>query len=94
MLANNHYVVLSYDWDNGPLMEVGAVTWCDGETGCAGPISSENSLIGSHSYDRAGRGGIAGLANSNYVVLTPALAATHTITWAAGASWYWSTAIM
>jgi hypothetical protein len=72
ILANNHYVVLSYDWDNGPLMEVGAVTWCDGENGCAGPISSANSLIGSHSYDRAGRGGIAGLANSNYVVLTPA----------------------
>ena len=72
VLVNSHYVVISYDWDNGSLVDVGAVTWCDGETGCTGPISSENSLTGSHAYDRAGRGGVAGLANGNFVVLSPA----------------------
>jgi hypothetical protein len=72
VLINNHYVVSCYDWDNGPLIDVGAVTWCDGETGCTGPITTENSLTGVHAYDRAGKGGIAGLLNANYVVLTPA----------------------
>ena len=72
VLINNNYVVSSYDWDNGSLIDVGAVTWCDGESGCAGLISSENSLTGLHAYDRAGKGGVAGLANASYVVLSPA----------------------
>jgi len=72
VLINNDYLVSCYDWDNGSLIDVGAVTWCNGETGCTGPISSENSLTGVHAYDRAGRGGVTGLANANYVVLTPA----------------------
>ena len=72
VLINNHYVVSSYDWDSGSLIDVGAVTWCHGESGCTGPITSENSLTGVHAYDRAGRGGVAGLPNASYVVLTPA----------------------
>ena len=27
-------------------MDAGAVTWCNGDTGCSGPVSSQNSLVG------------------------------------------------
>lgn len=72
VLVNSHFVVSSYDWDQGSLVDIGAVTWCNGETGCSGPITSENSLTGGHVFDRAGRGGVTGLPNGNFVVLTPA----------------------
>lgn len=71
VLDNSNYVVSSSDWDHGSVVDVGAVTWCSGETGCAEPISTENSLTGSRAYDRAGSGGVAGLVNGNFVVLSP-----------------------
>jgi hypothetical protein len=86
VLANNHYVVLSSDWDNGSVVDVGAVTWCNGETGCTGPVSTQNSLIGSKAFDRAGNGGVAGLVNGNYVVLSPdwAFRKFGAVTWCDG----------
>jgi len=70
-LANGNYVVDSTLWDNGATADVGAVTWCSGTIGCTGAVSTANSLYGSTANDYAGWGSIFGLANGNYVVLTP-----------------------
>ena len=67
-LANGNYVVGSENWDNGPIADAGAATWCDGTTGCAGAMSVSNSLVGTADQDRVGRDGITALSNGNYVV--------------------------
>jgi hypothetical protein len=68
VLANSHYVVRSSTWDNGFLVDAGAVTWCDRDVGCSGAVSAANSLVGSGTYDQVGNDGIAALSNQNYVV--------------------------
>jgi hypothetical protein len=55
ILAGGAYVVPSIDWSNGAVPSVGAVTWCPA-TGCFGPVSGANSLIGSAPTDRVGEG--------------------------------------
>jgi CSLREA domain-containing protein len=70
-LSNGHYVVRTAFWDNGPLQDVGAVTWCDGNTGRSGTISNANSLIGTVAGDKIGNGGTRRLTNGNYVVNSP-----------------------
>ena len=66
-LTNGNYLVASQAWDNGAVMDAGAVTWGNGTSGVAGTISSANSLVGSTFNDRVGIGTIA-LSNGNYVV--------------------------
>lgn len=68
-LANGNYVVGSTNWDNAVAGEpnAGAVTFCNnGITGCAGPVTAANSLIG----DLPGTitGFPVALTNGNYVV--------------------------
>jgi CSLREA domain-containing protein len=65
-LTNGHYVVSSPAWDNGPLADVGAVTWCNGTTGRSGPVTASNSLVGNQLSDAVGRWTVP-LANGNYV---------------------------
>ena len=61
-LSNGSYVVLSVKWSNS----TGAVTWCDGGTGCVGEVSSSNSRLG------MGAGAaLLVLSNGNYVVGDP-----------------------
>lgn len=68
-LSNGNYVVASSNWNNGIAGSVfGAVTWANGSSGITGPVSAVNSLIGTHSYDRIGAGGVTALSNGNYVV--------------------------
>lgn len=45
-LLNGNYVVRSESWDNGATMNAGAVTFGDGTSGTVGPISSNNSVVG------------------------------------------------
>ena len=49
----------------------GAATWGSGTAGVRGTISSANSLVGSEYGDGVGSGGVAVLANGNYVVCSP-----------------------
>ncbi len=75
-LTNGNYVVLSQFWDNGPVLDAGAVTWASGSSGVVGPVSSANSLVGSSAHDEIGYnilGGISvvALSNGNYVVASP-----------------------
>ncbi len=70
-LSNGNYVVRSYAWDFGGIVDAGAVTWGNGTTGSSGAVSDSNSLVGSSAFDQVGSQSVAGLANGNYVVLSP-----------------------
>lgn len=70
-LGNGHYVVLIQTWDNGAVVDAGAVTWCNGTTGRTGSISSSNSLVGSTTGQFLGANGITMLTNGHYVVPNP-----------------------
>lgn len=69
-VANGNYVVVSPFWSNGTIITVGAVTWVKGGSPVSGVVSPENSLVGSFPSDYVGSGGIAVLANGNYVVIS------------------------
>jgi hypothetical protein len=76
VLSNGNYVVVSPFWDNGATVDVGAVTWGDGATGIAGPVSAANSLVGRSTGDKVGHGlsswtGLTILDNGSYVVRSP-----------------------
>jgi hypothetical protein len=88
-LNNGHYVVNSCEWDNGAVVDAGAVTWGDGTTGSTGPVSASNSLVGATAGDRVGFGGVIPLRNGNYVVGSPnwdngAVSDAGAVTWGAG----------
>ena len=70
-LPNGNYIARSPDWDNGTLIDAGAVTWRSGWQASAGLISGTNSLIGSTAQDKVGNGGILVLTTGNYVVISP-----------------------
>ena len=89
VLSNGHYVVSNRGWDHGGIQNVGAVTWGNGQTGISGPVSPENSLVGSTAGD--GVGDVGALANGNYVVISTswdngAIPDVGAVTWANGAS--------
>ncbi len=74
-LSNGNYVVISFKWDNGAIIDAGAVTWGNGTTGTSGPVSAANSLVGSTAGDQVGCDEVSGeelpggdLSNGNYVV--------------------------
>lgn len=66
-LFNGHYVVSSNFWDNGSIIDAGAVTWCNGNTGRKGTISPANSLVGTQNNDSIGWR-VLPLNNGHYVV--------------------------
>ncbi len=67
-LSNDNYVIVSRDWANGAVPNVGAATFGNGTSGVSGTISSANSLLGSTADD--GVGEVTALRNGNYVVAT------------------------
>jgi hypothetical protein len=71
LLTSGAYVVTSQSWDNGVIADVGAVTWCDGEIGCTGVISSTNSLVGSVAGDQVGSGSVEEIINGDYLAFSP-----------------------
>ncbi|MBL9160907.1 MAG: SUMF1/EgtB/PvdO family nonheme iron enzyme [Verrucomicrobiales bacterium] len=90
-LTNGNYVVSSYNWGNGAVANVGAVTWGNGTSGVSGVISSSNSLIGSRANDNVGSGNVTALSNGNYVVMSHvwdngAVANAGSVTWGNGTS--------
>ncbi len=70
-LSNGNYVVSSPRWDNGSILDAGAVVWCDGNIGSTGTINPSTSILGTGSYHQIGRGGITPLTNGNYVISSP-----------------------
>ncbi len=69
-LTNGNYLVGSPNWDNGTVVNAGAITWGDGTTGTVGTISTTNSLVGSSANDGISYT-MAALTNGNYVVGSP-----------------------
>lgn len=70
-LPNGNYIVRCGGWDNGSTVDASSLTWGNGATGVSGVINSSNSLVGSHTNDNLGSGGISKLTNGNYVVSSP-----------------------
>jgi Repeat of unknown function (DUF5650)/Putative Ig domain len=90
-LLNGNYVVVSSAWDNGPVVDAGAVTWGNGVTGTSGIVGSANSLIGASENDQVGTYGVAVLSNGNYVASSPmwdngTLSDAGATTWGNGAT--------
>jgi Repeat of unknown function (DUF5650) len=67
-LNNGNYVVISPNWDNGAVINVGAATLASGTSGNSGAVSAANSLVGSTANDFVGIGGVTALSSGNYVV--------------------------
>src|SRR5699024_1973282 len=63
-LPNGGYLVRSPNWDNGSVVDAGAVTWGSPAGGVAGIISAANSLVGSSRSDLVGSGVLI-LSNGN-----------------------------
>jgi Repeat of unknown function (DUF5650)/MBG domain (YGX type) len=90
-LTNGNYVVSNLSWDNGALVNAGAVTWGSGTTGATGIISASNSLVGTTAYDNIAIRGVTALTNGNYVVSTSnwdngAIVDAGAVTWGSGMS--------
>jgi hypothetical protein len=74
-LTNGNYVVSNPTWDNGPVPDVGALTWGDGTKRITGFVSAANSLIGTTAGDKIGNCcygfyTIKALNNGNYVLVS------------------------
>lgn len=69
-LTNGNYVVYSTSWNNGAVVDAGAVTWGSGTAAITGTVSSANSLVGTTANDQAGFNSVIALTNGNYVVST------------------------
>jgi hypothetical protein len=67
-LTNGNYVVVAPRWDNGGVVDAGAVTFASGTVGVVGAIDPTNSLVGSSPNDRVGDNGVRALAQGNYLV--------------------------
>lgn len=74
-LTNGNYVVNTPGFDDGPIQNIGAVTWGNGSVGISGLVSSENSLVGRSQGD-SGSSTVTALTNGNYVVSSPSWDAT------------------
>ena len=76
VLSNGNYLVSFPEWDNGAVANVGAVTWCSGTSGCQGPVSTANSLVGSTAEDMVGYdafydySSVVVLNDNNYLVIS------------------------
>ena len=69
-LSGGNYAVRSWDWDLGPIVDAGAVTWGNGLTGTRGAITAANSLVGSTAGDLVGGWAVMALADGSYVVFS------------------------
>lgn len=89
MLGDGNCLVGSPSWDNGSVVDAGAVTWIDSRIGITGPVSATNSLVGSFSRDVIGMdfSWVTALENGNFVVSSPFWNnSTGAVTWSSGAA--------
>ncbi len=91
-LSNGNYVVRSFNWRNGTVVNAGAVTWGSGTSGVSGVVSVANSLVGSTASDQVGLGGVTTLSNGNYFVRNPnwdngAIVNAGAVTWGKRRQW-------
>lgn len=74
VLPNSNYFIGSPAFDNGSVVNAGAVTWCSGISATTGTISSGNSLLGSTTSDNIGDGLLSSgsfyLPNGKFILLS------------------------
>ena len=68
-LPGGNYLVPAPDWDNGALVDVGAVAFGNGTTGLSGTLGPSNALVGSAANDHVGDE-VMVLPGGNYLVLS------------------------
>src|SRR5690606_20657932 len=83
--------VSSSEWDNGGIVDAGAVTWRNGTSDSGGVVSASNSLVGGSAQDHIGSTGVVALSNGHYVVNSPdwdngGLGDAGAVTWRDGSS--------
>lgn len=73
VLKRGGFVVMSPRWDNGTLLDAGALTFGNGAGPITGAVSASNSLVGSDHYDYVGNptGAFLALSNGSFVAVTP-----------------------
>jgi Repeat of unknown function (DUF5650) len=71
-MSNGNFVVRSPWWDNGLVVDAGAVTWANGTTRTSGAVGVANSLVGTTSGDGVGAGYRPIVANGDgsYIVFS------------------------
>lgn len=89
-LSGGNYVIASPLWDRGEIVDAGAATIANGNTGLFGTIFAGNSLMGARSGDRVGSG-LLEVGAGNYVIASPeydlpGAADVGAVTWANGAN--------
>ena len=89
VLTNGNYVTRTSSWDNGAIVNAGAVTWGNGATGTVGTVSAANSIVGSAASDMVGNTAVVALTNGNYLVGSPSwrnggVARAGALTWGNG----------
>src|SRR4029077_18200183 len=72
-LGNGNLLIQTPNWTNpaNGAGNAGAVTLFTDTTPVTGPITPSNSLVGTTAQDFVGSGGVLGLGNGNYVVISP-----------------------
>ncbi len=65
-LSNGNYVVRSPNWNNGAVVDAGAVTWRSGTDFIGAIVSEANSFVGTQADQNVG--GVSPLPNGNYVI--------------------------
>lgn len=67
-LQGGNYLVGSASWDNGAIVDAGALTYSDGANGLTGAVLPANSLVGGAASDAVGVSGVTLLSTGHYVV--------------------------
>ena len=70
-LYTSNYAVISSNWDNGALVDAGAVSWGSGTAGSSGAVSNVNSVVGLKASGFTGTTVTPLGVNGNYVILNP-----------------------
>ena len=70
-LQNGNYVVASPSWDNGDVLNAGAVTFARGNAPTSLVVGPANSLVGSTQEDQIGSNNVQALLGGGYVVGSP-----------------------
>lgn len=76
-LLSGNMIITNQLWDNGVVVDAGAVTWMNGATGAlssgavGGVISNTNSLVSLGGGSTMGNGGVTELGNGKIVIVSP-----------------------
>ncbi len=71
MLGTDIYYMINPQWDNGSLVDAGAITLSSATNFYVGPVSASNSLVGGSAGDQVGSGGATLVNNTILLIRSP-----------------------